>query len=461
MSARVLVVDDVPTNVKILEAKLQASYYEVLKAYNGHECLAVAKAESPDLILLDVMMPEMDGFECCRRLKADPVTALIPVVMVTALDQVSDRVRGLEAGADDFLTKPPNDTALSARVRSLVRIKMMIDELRMRDETHRHFGLSDSDLLAATQDAPDGSVLIVEPQKERAKAIAVALSRRLKVNVRAVPSGGAALDMAKSAPPDLFIIASEIPGEDGMRLCSEVRSRRETKHSAIVMITEDRDFKTVGAALDLGVSDYLMRPVDEHELIARSKAQLRRKRYADNLKESLQNEMMAAVKDDLTGLYNRRYADQHIEKQLSRSRMNGAPLSVLLLDIDRFKSVNDTYGHAAGDLVLIAFAKRVSEELRGVDLVCRFGGEEFLVITPDADQEEASDIAERVRKAVARFSFDIGTDNPLAVTVSIGVAEWGGDPEKAASMIARADEALYASKNHGRNRVTIAAKPPG
>jgi two-component system cell cycle response regulator len=141
--------------------------------------------------------------------------------------------------------------------------------------------------------------------------------------------------------------------------------------------------------------------------------------------------------------------------------MNGAPLSVLLLDIDRFKSVNDTYGHAAGDLVLIAFAKRVSEELRGVDLVCRFGGEEFLVITPDADQEEASDIAERVRKAVARFSFDIGTDNPLAVTVSIGVAEWGGDPEKAASMIARADEALYASKNHGRNRVTIAAKPPG
>ncbi len=459
MSARVLVVDDVPTNVKILQAKLQASYYEVLAAYDGPQCLKIAQEESPDLILLDVMMPGMDGFEVCERLKADPATALIPVVMVTALDQVADRVRGLECGADDFLTKPPNDTALFARVRSLVRIKLMIDELRMRDETYRDFGLDDVDLLSVAGSEAIGSVLIVEPSAKRAKAIGVALSKRLRVDVRAVPTGGAALDLAKTATPDLIVIAAEIPGEDGLRLCSEVRSRRETKQSAVITIAEDGDFDAVAAALDLGASDYLMRPIDEQELIARARAQLLRKRYADKLRESVHQEMRLAVTDGLTGLYNRRYAEQHIARQLERAREGGGPLSVMLLDIDRFKPVNDTYGHAAGDKVLVVFARRVAEEVRGVDLVCRYGGEEFLVVTPDTDCEDAAFIAERVRKAVARRPFEIGSDQPLTVTVSVGVAEWAGGDEPADAMIARADEALYASKNNGRNRVTMAPAP--
>src|ERR1700756_5739091 len=129
MSARVLVVDDVEANVKLLEAKLSSEYFDVLSAYNGRVALDVADAELPDVILLDVMMPRMDGFEVCRDLKAKPRTADIPVVMVTALSDVANRVRGIEAGADDFLTKPVNDVALFARVRSLVRLKRMMDEL--------------------------------------------------------------------------------------------------------------------------------------------------------------------------------------------------------------------------------------------------------------------------------------------------------------------------------------------
>src|SRR6201981_464853 len=133
MTARVLVVDDVEVNVRLLEAKLASEYFEVLSADNGPRALEIAEAEQPDIILLDVMMPRMDGFEVCCRLKANPRTADIPVVMVTALSDVADRLRGLESGADEFLTKPVNDTALFARVRSLARLKRMMEELRLRE----------------------------------------------------------------------------------------------------------------------------------------------------------------------------------------------------------------------------------------------------------------------------------------------------------------------------------------
>ncbi len=135
MTARILIVDDIITNIKVLEAKLRAEYYEVLTASSGPAGLAIAEKEYPDIILLDVMMPVMDGFEVCRRLKAASATAHIPVVMVTALDGVEDRVRGLEAGADDFLTKPIDEMALMARIRNLVRLKLMRDELRLRQDT--------------------------------------------------------------------------------------------------------------------------------------------------------------------------------------------------------------------------------------------------------------------------------------------------------------------------------------
>src|SRR5271170_2748991 len=144
MTARVLVVDDVELNVRLLAAKLAGEYFESVSADNGPRALTIAETELPDIILLDVMMPRMDGFEVCRRLKANPRTADIPVVMVTALSDVADRLRGLEAGADDFLTKPVNDIALFARVRSLVRLKRTMDELRLREEVCRQFGTADT-----------------------------------------------------------------------------------------------------------------------------------------------------------------------------------------------------------------------------------------------------------------------------------------------------------------------------
>lgn len=162
MSARVLVVDDVPANVKILEAKLTAEYFEVLTASHGRAALEIAQAEQPDIILLDVMMPEMDGFEVCRRLKADTRTAHIPVVMVSALSDTSDRVTGLDAGADDFLTKPVNDLILLSRVKSLVRLKASMDEWRLREATSGLLGGDLSDASPFSDGQLRGRVLVIE-----------------------------------------------------------------------------------------------------------------------------------------------------------------------------------------------------------------------------------------------------------------------------------------------------------
>src|ERR1700748_3181436 len=174
MTARVLVVDDIMSNVKLLEAKLTAEYFDVATAFNGLECLKRIEENIPDIVLLDVMMPGMDGFEVCRRIKSDPRIAHVPVVMVTALDQPSDRVAGLEAGADDFLTKPVDDAALFARVRSLVRLKLMTDELRMRETTGQNMGLLDA--TDSLQDAnPTGRLLIIEDRPESVAWFSTAL----------------------------------------------------------------------------------------------------------------------------------------------------------------------------------------------------------------------------------------------------------------------------------------------
>ena len=141
MTARILVVDDILANVRLLEAKLSAEYFEVVTAMNGVDALEAVQRAKPDIVLLDVMMPGIDGIEVCRRIKANPATQHIPVIMVTALDQLEDRVRGLEAGADDFLTKPVNDVALFCRIKSLVRLKMLSDELRARAESSQTMGL--------------------------------------------------------------------------------------------------------------------------------------------------------------------------------------------------------------------------------------------------------------------------------------------------------------------------------
>jgi two-component system, cell cycle response regulator len=455
MTARVLVVDDILSNVKLLEAKLTAEYFEVVSAFNGLECLAKIDQAAPDIVLLDVMMPGMDGFEVCRRIKNNPKTAHIPVVMVTALDQPSDRVAGLDAGADDFLTKPVDDAALFARVRSLVRLKMMTDELRMRETTGQSMGLIDpaTTLMDAS---PTGRILIIEDRPESVAWFAGALQPGGH-EVASVDTFEEALVRVRGGDYDLIVVSLGMRGFDGLRLCSQLRSLPEGRNVPILVVVTDGDRRKLNQALEMGVNDYLTRPVDKNELVARVRTQLRKKRYSDRLRHNVQLSLEMAITDQLTGLHNRRYMSRHLDNLVSQAGRNGKPLAFLILDIDFFKSVNDGHGHDIGDEVLKEFANRISANIRGIDLACRYGGEEFVVVMPDTEMSLAYTIAERLRKSIETTPVVISrAPGKLNITISIGIAGSEGTADSAEALLHRADQALYSAKRSGRNRVVTA-----
>jgi two-component system cell cycle response regulator len=317
---RILVVDDHPDNVEIIDARLSSRGYRIETAGNGEEALAKVLENPPHLILCDVMMPVMDGYEVSRRIKNHAELPYIPIILVTARDSTADKVEGLEAGADDYLTKPINFPELEARVRSMLRIKRLQDEL---DQKNRELESTNQEL--------------------------------------------------------------------------EVANRKLRKLS---------------------------------------------------------------ITDGLTELFNHRHVHELLHEEFERSRRTHEPIAVAMLDLDRFKAVNDTYGHPTGDVILYETARIIRETAREIDMVGRYGGEEFIAILPNTDKAEAARFAERVRRAVEEHVF---RDEPheVRMTASSGVASFPGlDIDTPETLLKRADEALYVAKESGRNRVIRASEMP-
>lgn len=455
MTARVLVVDDLVANIKLLEARLAAEYFEVVTALNGPAALEICARGQCDIVLLDVLMPGMDGHEVCRRLKHNPRTAHIPVVMITALDQPADRVAGLEAGADDFLTKPVNDIALITRVKSLVRLKTLTDELMMRASTSNEIGLDETfDPMSLGGDG--GKVLLVDDSPATADRVKSILSPHHTVDLEPEPQE--ALFRAAEGDYDLAIVSLNLKQIDGLRLCSHLRSLDRTRLLPILVIVDPEDNVRLLRGLDLGVNDYLVRPIDRNEMLARVRTQVRRKRFSDRLRDNVQMTIEMAVTDGLTGLHNRRYLERHLATLVNQAIAREKPLSVLVLDIDHFKAINDGYGHAVGDDVLREFSRRVRKAVRGIDLACRMGGEEFVIAMPDTDAALALLVGERLRQKIAVEPFRIPeSDENIEVTVSVGISSLGSTEDTPETLLKRADEALYEAKRAGRNRVSAAA----
>ena len=455
MTARVLVVDDILANVKLLEARLSAEYFEILTAYSGREALDILSRERVDVVLLDVMMPGMDGFEVCRRVKQTPNLAHLPVIMVTALDQPSDKVQGLEAGADDFLTKPVDDIALITRVKNLARLKVLADELMSRASTTKEMGIGANGIPEWAQTNVQGRILLVEDHARTAQRIVDGLGKAHIVTVERDPQ--AALLRMGDQPYDLMIVSLSLQNADGLRLCSQVRSLDRSRHMPIIIMVEPGDDARLLRGLDMGVNDYVLRPIDRNELLARIKTQIKRKRHADLLRAKLDQSMEMAITDALTGLHNRRYMESHLSTLVNQAIQSGGALSVLVADIDYFKSVNDTYGHDAGDAVLREFAARFRRNTRGIDLACRLGGEEFVIIMPDTDLARAIQVGERLRACIAADTFQVNADTMLRVTASVGIATLESREDTPETLFKRADNALYAAKREGRNRVVTDA----
>jgi len=457
MTARILVVDDSGASVLLLQRKLTSEYLEVITATDGEQALAKLAECHPDVVLVDAVMPGIDGFEVCRRIKAARETSHVPVVMVTSLDQPADRVAALEAGADEFLTKPFEPVAFMALVRNLIRRKMMVDELR--DELRLQEG-SDRDAgLEANEDEPaltapsSGRVLVISDRKDVSDEIWQALSPHHVAYVE--KDAEDALLMVRRADLDLIVVDLALSGADGLRVCSRLRTQEESRRTPLLAIAEPTDSAGRTRALDIGVNGFLSPPFHRAEILARAEAQLRRKRYSDALRRHLRESLAQAVLDPLTGLHNRRFLDSHLRALVSLNVHRDRPVSALMIDVDHFKKVNDDYGHEVGDEVLREVARRMSTSLRGLDLCCRFGGEEF-VAAFSGSTETALQIAERLRLCIAEPPFPISVENNLIrVTVSIGIATTSGADDTADALLKRADLALYRAKKEGRNRAVV------
>jgi len=399
------------------------------------------------------MMPGMDGFECCQKLKADVETSHIPVVMVTALNEVHDRVKGLEAGADDFLTKPINDIALMARLKSLVRTKMLMDELRLRDQTGAQMGVKNpSEALLA--DVTGARVLLIDDDMAQIKRIRESLVTDYDVDSVNEPEHSH--NVAMGGNFDVIIISTMLDEVDGLRLATQFKSQEALRHVPIVILVDEFEQHIVLKGLEMGVNDYIVVPADPSELRARIRTQVRRKRYQSALKSNYQESISMAITDSLTGLHNRNYLDAHLENMVRSSLANYKPLSLIIMDMDHFKSVNDDYGHDCGDQVLQQLAKLITADVRTSDLAARFGGEEFVVLMPGAKLEDAIEAAERTRARIERTPFTITHEvGQINKTTSIGVSTLNPMGDTGAELLKRADQALYQAKDQGRNKVFV------
>jgi len=456
MAGRILIADSVATGRITLKVKLAAARYDCLLCVDGAEAIARARAERPDVVILDA---DLDGaaVAICARLKADPLTRAIPVLFVAAAPSRTARLAAFHAGAEGYLTKSADDIALLALVRNLMRGRASLDELLRRQDTEAALGFADS--AGLFRHSP--RVAVIAPSGDAGLIWQRQLARRLPARVQTLAAGHALDPLPPELALDAYVVAADLQGHgDGLRLISELRSRPASRHAVLVVVGEAEDRTVPAIALDIGADAVSDEGFDAEELAARLRVLLARKLETDALREGAERRLSQATLDPLTGAYNRLYADTYLQRLAEEAGGNGTPFALMLVDLDRFKAVNDSFGHLAGDEVLIETTRRLRDNLRQIDLLARYGGEEFVIAMPETDLAGAAAIAERLRRVIAERPMPAASaGREIAITVSIGVAVCtGGLPVEAVprALMMQADAALYASKHEGRNLVTFA-----
>ena len=463
VQGKILIVDAISTNRIVLKVKLASAFYEVIQASTADEACVAALRHSPDLIISAMTLPDCDSAQLCTKLQQNPQTRAIPMMVIGCRPNADTRLRALEAGVQDVMLKPIDDTLLLARVRSLIRAHNTAAEWQMRDDTSRALGFAED----VVDFGPPGQAIVVGTDSGETGALIEVLNPSLRIKLSYSAPETALRDLTPGRVPDIFVLVlddEDTHSGEVLRLLAAIRATAITRHAGILVLQPRPDPGLGAYALDLGADDLMTDGFDRKEMVLRIKAMMRRKRVADQLRATVRTGLKAAVSDPLTGLHNRRYAMPHLARVAEHSAATGRSFAVMVADLDHFKRINDLYGHASGDAVLVEAARRLRENLRGVDLVARIGGEEFLIVMPATPLSEARAAARRLCRKIGGTGFKVpGSSDPITVTVSIGVTIGGlqgkrmiESDKNANDLLDAADKALYEAKIQGRNQINLA-----
>ena len=459
MQGKILIIDPVSTNRIMLKVKLMQAYYRVLQANSVDEAMRMARSLKPDLVISAVDLPDGTAAELCLQMQQDAQLNHIPVMAVGNADDANARLNTIAAGAMDLMSKPVNDALFLARVRSLIRGRHAAAEWQMRDDTSRALGMAEP----MTPFIQTGRSMLICQDMVCAQSWARALRRDHRANISVAMPNDVLRHIQQNDIPDAFVLVLPALREDAaeaLRLVANLRANRATRHAGILVLQTSDDPNTAADALDLGADDLMTKGFDAPELSVRLKSLIGRKKVAEHQRDQVRTGLQAAVFDELTGRHNRRYAMPYMSRIAEQARGTGLPFAVMLADLDHFKRINDRHGHASGDQVLVECAKRLSANLREMDLLARIGGEEFLIVMPATSLAEARKAAERLCNDMCNTPFVLSPEGKVEnVTVSIGLTIGGlmqsVAPETATSLLDQADKALYEAKLQGRNQVTL------
>ncbi|MTH63445.1 diguanylate cyclase [Paracoccus sp. DK608] len=450
MAGRILIVDSVPTNRITTKVRLTSACYDVTAVGSGAEALRQARLTQPQIVLIGTALHDMTPPALCAALRDLPGGTDLPI-LVHALE-VGARIAALKAGASALIDALGDELTLLARIRGLMRA----DELEPSGMAEAQAGFMHDDRPRA---------VFVADQPATALGWRHALQTRLDFSILIRDPEGALADAARGRVPDLYLIAADIQQSgDGLRLLSELRSRPLSRDAGFIIVLRPERSEMTSVALDLGAGDVLPtefgNAATATEAAFRLETQLSRKREADRRKQETRRNVAFAMTDPLTGLYNRRYAMPRLAALFDASRNNGEAVAVIVMDLDRFKQVNDVHGHAAGDAVLTTIATRLAETLPPEALLARIGGEEFLAVLPGLVARDARAIAEELRECVMETPVPLPAGcsaDTLSVTISAGIALADDHMADADILIAHADRALLTAKSSGRNRIVMAS----